>query len=170
MLRILAILSMFVFALHQDVCAQDVFEAAREGNLAVLRELRDKINSVDDRGFTPLILAVYNDKAEAVAFLLAEGADPDLADLSGNTALMGACFRGYAGSVEKLIASGADINKQNYNGATALIFAATFGHENIAKILMASGADKTKRDNRGKTALDHAEMQENQAMISILKE
>ncbi|MBM3779507.1 MAG: hypothetical protein FJW23_14930 [Acidimicrobiia bacterium] len=55
---------------------------------------------------------------EAVAFLLALGADVDAADAEGNTALHGAAMRGFPGVVQLLVDHGARLDARNRSGAT----------------------------------------------------
>ena len=149
-----------------------VFEASRSGDLAALEAIYaadpQLIHAVDGKGFTPLILAVYNEQPAAVDFLLSKGADPNAQDGAGNTALMGVCFKGYKEIAQKLLEGGADVHTRNVNGATALTFAATFGHLEIAEWLLQKGASTEVPDARGKTPRDHARIQENEAMMILL--
>lgn len=167
----LILFSLLLLAGIGTVQAQrDLFSAARNGDLTTLKQAHDanaSLDTTDARGFTPLILAVYNNQPEAAAYLLNAGASPNSADRSGNTALMGACFRGYLPLVELLLTHKAAINQPNRNGATALIFATTFGHTDIVRYLLAQKADTSLHDNRGYTAIDHARMQENAAMLAL---
>jgi ankyrin repeat protein len=153
--------------------SQDIFDAARNNDVKTIQSLVAQgvpVDTVNDRGFTPLVLAVYNDGKDAVKLLLSLNADVNAQDLSGNTALMGAAFKGLPAMAELLILHKANVNKTNFNHASPLTFAATFGQLEIARQLLRHGADKTLRDSRGKTALEYAEMQENSAMIDLLKE
>lgn len=149
-------------------------DACRRGNTTEVAQLcqlfPDLINIADAKGFTPLIIAVYNNQAATTELLLQYSADPNAQDLSGNTALMGACFKGYQNITSLLLQAGADVNIRNGQGATALIFAATFGQLEIAKLLLENGANTTFQDARGKTPLDHAVLQENIAMITLLQQ
>jgi len=55
-----------------------LIHAARKGEVAVMQELLEKnvdLNCKDEKGYTPLIIACYNNQAEAVKFLLDNGAD-----------------------------------------------------------------------------------------------
>ena len=126
------------------------------------------INAADAKGFTPLIIAAYNNHTGVVQYLLEHGAAADAADRSGNTALMGAAFKGYAGVADVLLQHGADVHVRNGQGATALTFAATFGQVALAKKLLAAGADASVPDSRGKTPIDHARIQEHEAMLQLL--
>ncbi|GAC1450271.1 MAG: hypothetical protein NVSMB7_12500 [Chitinophagaceae bacterium] len=150
-----------------------MFDACRRGNREEVEDLYeiapDLIHAEDYKGYTPLILAVYNNHPGVVDFLLQKGAKTDVQDASGNTALMGVCFRGYQELAAKLIDAGAAVNQQNGSGATALTFAATFGHLQIAELLLKKGADVSLRDVRGKSPLDHARIQENDEMVALIE-
>lgn len=152
----------------------DIFDACRRGDLKAVEQLYaddpQVIHAADFRGFTPLILAVYNDQPAVGDFLLQKGAHPDAQDAAGNSALMGVCFKGYKEIALKLLDAGADVNLRNANGATALTFAATFGHLQIAEWLLQRGADISLTDSRGKSPLDHAYIQENEAMVALLEQ
>ena len=157
---------------YQPMEAQDIFQAARDNNMALLDKIwveETNVNQTNSHGFTPLILAVYNESYEVAKFLLEKGANPDVQDSNGNTALMGAAFKGYPKMVDLLLEYKADVNLPNFNNASALLFAATFGQVEIAKKLLEKGADKNVKDNSGKTAWDHAKIQENEVMLQILK-
>ena len=151
----------------------EIFDACRRGDLAALQQMvaahPELVNARDTKGFTPLILAAYNEQPQIVDFLLGNGADIEAQDAAGNTALMGVCFKGYKDIAKKLMESGADVNARNGNGAPALTFAATFGHLQIAEWLLERGADSTLRDSRGNSPLDHAVIQDNEAMIELLQ-
>lgn len=152
----------------------DIFDACRKNDRTVAEKIYEQdssvINSTDIKGFTPLILAVYNNSPEVVDFLLENGADVNAQDAAGNTALMGVCFKGYKDLAKKLIGAGADVNQVNVNGANALTFAATFGQLEIARLLLEKGADYDQPDLRGKTPYNHAIIQENIPMIELIEE
>ncbi|HUC79895.1 MAG TPA: ankyrin repeat domain-containing protein, partial [Flavisolibacter sp.] len=101
-----------------------IFDACRNGDVAILEKLYQEnpavVNAVDAKGFTPLILAAYNNQKEVVDFLLSHGAAVDAQDAAGNTALMGVSFKGYQDIARALIDAGADVNLRNSNGAPAL--------------------------------------------------
>jgi len=151
----------------------DVFDASRRGDVTALQTAHEadpaSVNTRDEKGFTPLILAAYNDQPAVVEFLLQKGADVNAQDRAGNTALMGVCFKGYKEIAKKLIDGGADVNLRNANGAPALTFAATFGQLQIAEWLLRNGAQSNLPDSRGKTSLDHAIIQENEEMIELIQ-
>jgi len=77
---------------------QLIIPAARQGENEVIRELIKRgadINFRDEKGYTPLIIACYNNRLETARLLLDSGANIDEGDSGGNTALMGASFKGY---------------------------------------------------------------------------
>jgi ankyrin repeat protein len=149
------------------------FDACRQGDLATVEQLyhsdHSLVNITDVRGFTPLIIAVYNNEVAVTDFLLHKGAAVDAQDASGNTAMMGAGFKGYIALIKRLLDAGANVNQRNFQGATALTFAATFGQLEIAELLLQNGADLNVTDVRGKSPLAHAIIQENEAMIALLE-
>lgn len=152
--------------------SQGIFDAARNNDtIAIQHYIQEALplDTVDEKGYSPLILACYNENIKAARLLLAAGANPNVQDKSGNSALMGVAFKGYATMADLLLQHGAEIDQQNYNAATALIFAATFGHEDIVQLLLRYNADRSLQDRFGKTALSHAQMQENEGIIALLK-
>lgn len=150
-----------------------LFDAARKGDVAYLQHLLDQqidVNTQDAKGFTPLIVAAYDEHEDATKLLLAAGADPNVQDRAGNTALMGVCFKGYPNIARLLIAHGADLNLQNGNGGTALMFATLFGRNKLVKVMLDAGADTTLRDGRGLTAYDLAVQQGNEEALQLMQE
>jgi len=151
----------------------EIFDACRRGDLALVQELCAAnpalVNAVDMKGFTPLVLAAYNEQAAIVDFLIANGADLNVQDAAGNTALMGVSFKGYKEIAKRLLDAGANVNLRNSNGAPAITFAATFGHLQIAEWLLQHGADLSLCDSRGKTPIDHAVIQGNEAMVELFQ-
>jgi TPR repeat protein len=91
--------------------ARTVFDLAREGSTDELAGYVDAgipVNLTNDKGDTLLILAAYHGHPEAVAALLARGADHGRANDRGQTALAAAVFRQSAASVSRLLEAGAD--------------------------------------------------------------
>tara|TARA_B100000378_G_scaffold241486_1_gene210290 strand:+ start:33911 stop:34552 length:642 start_codon:yes stop_codon:yes gene_type:complete len=162
-----------VFLFSMNVFAQQtIFDAARSGDITTLETILNKdataVNQQDSKGYTPLILTVYNNQANAVAYLLEKGANVNAQDYSGNTALMGTAFKGYTAIAEKLLAYDAAVAVMNFNQATALTFAATFGANDIAALLLAHGANPHTKDTHGKSALDYATSQQNNVFVKLV--
>jgi len=75
---------------------QDIFTSARENNTTAIKQLIEQqvdLNQVNDRSFTPLIIAVYNNSQDVVKLLLEQGVELETQDAMGNTALIGAVFK-----------------------------------------------------------------------------
>ena len=139
--------------------SEELFTAARRGDIAGLQAALAAgvpIDAANDKGFSALVLAGYDNHLEATRFLLDHGANPNHRDASGNTALMGIGFKGYADIARLLIERGANPNLRNGGGSTALMFAAMFGRHEMLRLLLDAGADKDVQDDRGFTALQLA--------------
>ena len=132
-----------------------LFDACRSGHdegVAALLRAGVDIEVLDARGFSPLVIASYNNQLDTTRLLLDHGARPDGPEgFAGNTALMGVAFKDYVPIAELLIARGADVNYRNGSGQTALMTAALFGRDAIIDLLLAHGADASIADNTGNT-------------------
>ena len=117
----------------------DVFEAAAVGDASRLREiLREEPGAragYATDGWTPLHLAAFFGRAEAVDVLLAHGADVRATDAGGHTSLHHAAFRDDVGLVNALLAHGADATAKNGDGKTALAIAEAHSHAAVARRL-----------------------------------
>ena len=121
--------------------------AARSGNSEVVRILLEynltDINSKDDYGWTPLLLASggHNFKdGSTLRLLLEHGADINVKDGNGLTPLQWASFNGALGAVRLLLEYGADVEAANNLGKTALQEAIQEGHDEVVKFLREHGA------------------------------
>jgi ankyrin repeat protein len=120
--------------------SEDVFDLARSGETHRLQEFLDSsaeadINQKNHKGYSPLMISVYNGNYETSKLLLQSGANPNSYDLSGNTVLMGAAFKGDAELIALLIERGAEKDLKNRNGLTAEEWASAFGRKNVLSIL-----------------------------------
>src|SRR5690606_17616678 len=79
----------------------------------ILRQNPEWLNTKDQRGSTPLLLATYYGYEELTDFILSLNPDLNTKDGSGNTALMGVCFKGNEAMARKLIQAGANVNETN---------------------------------------------------------
>ena len=91
--------------------AHTLFDAAREGNSAVLRGYLDAgapATLTNAAGDSLLMLAAYHGHEETVQLLVHHGADVNSANDRGQTPLAGAVFKGYTGVARALLDAGAD--------------------------------------------------------------
>ena len=117
------------------------------------------INSRDvTSGETALHLVIARRDNTWLSFLLAKGANPNLADNRGNTPLMNAVQARFEDGVRTLLAGGAQIDKTNGSGETPLIRAVQIRDIGLVRLLVAQGANADKRDTiAGMSARDYAE-------------
>ncbi len=103
----------------------------------------------------PLIGAARSGDTQAIATLLAGGADPNQRwGVNGWTPLMHAIHKNQKASVEALMAGGADVNaRSGGNAITALIMAAGYGYSDIVQLLLDKGADPYAETRDGASAL-----------------
>jgi len=103
----------------------------------------------------PLIGAARSGNTQAIATLLAAGADPNQRwGVNSWTPLMHAIHKNQKGPVEALLAGGADVNARGGSqGITALIMAAGYGYAEIVQLLLDKGADPHAETTGGDSAL-----------------
>jgi ankyrin repeat protein len=120
--------------------SEDIFALARCGDPHNLYEFLNSgmeinINQKNHKGYSPLMISVYNGNYETSELLLERGADPNSSDHSGNTILMGAAFKGDVELIKLLINRGAQKELKNLDGLTAEQWASAFGRHNVLSIL-----------------------------------
>jgi uncharacterized protein len=142
--------------------APGVHTAAAFGHVDRLRALLDGDPALVDRyaqdGFTPLQLAAFFGRREAVDLLLERGADVSLAAKNPMevTALHAAAAAGDATIVESLLERGSDANARQEGGYTALHEAALRGNDEMVDVLLRHGAQPETRDDGGRRPADLA--------------
>lgn len=115
------------------------------------------VNARDMDGLTALIAAIQNRDTQWTAYLLRQGADPNLALRNGETPLMAAARLGLQDVVDWLLSVGAQVNDANKMGETALILAVQQRQTQIVQALLKAGADPDKADSaQGYSARDYA--------------
>lgn len=118
---------------------KELLEYCRCGNLEAIREIcavKKHINSADEHGWTPLIVATYNNQAEVVEYLISQGADIHAVNNNGTTLLMyakEAYRRTKDGRIfMRLLSLGVDIDKADYYGKTLKDYCMEEGIQQIA--------------------------------------
>ena len=99
------------------------------------------------------LLFVKNGSTQAAKQLLAQGADVNARNKSGNTALFLASMTRKTDLVQLILGRGANINEKNEGNRTALDVAVNLGYVPIVKLLISKGADVNAQDFRGFTVL-----------------
>lgn len=116
------------------------------GHLEVAEYLLGKgadVNAVatNGTGYNALTGAVASGHTSIVAWLLANGADPNYRYGAGYSPLLTAAANGHLGIVSLLLASGADLHAKANDGKTALRFAQERGHADVTEVLRSHGAE-----------------------------
>ena len=136
----------------QDVNAA-LISAARDGNENVVGKLLLENgvdpNSVDQDGFTALMLAAKNGHKEVAELLLKNGANPNHAAENGCTALIYSVQNSHKDVVRLLLENGALPNQvvkyEDQEETTALLTSVGYdGDDEIAKVLLEYGADSNQ--------------------------
>jgi ankyrin repeat protein len=91
--------------------------------------------------------------ATAVATLLEQKADPNIAQVDGMTALLWASYHDDVVTAQRLINSGADVGATNRYGISALSLACTNGNGALVRLLLKNGADPNTTQSGGETVL-----------------
>jgi ankyrin repeat protein len=105
-----------------------------------LIEMDSPLESRNDRGFTPLALAIKIKKHDLVDLLLSAGASVHAVEKYGKSVLMLAAEIGDHRMVARLLERGAAVNSVDQYGQTPLSRAGLAGHTRVVKLLLAKGA------------------------------
>ena len=120
-------------------------------------------------GTTPLHEAAHLDDTQAIARLIAAGADVNAANRYGVTPLWLACLNGSAAAIELLLKAGADPNAVLRSGETVLMTAARTGRIDAVNTLLRHGTSVNAKEAwRGQTALMWAAAEGHAPVIEAL--
>jgi len=135
---------------------------------AALAQAEAAINLADPvSGLTPSTLAVKNDHADTVAFLLEAGADPAQLSPRGIPVLVDAASSNDC-AIVRLLDKGAHIEQASKNGWTPLCLAAANRHYAMVEILLNKGANIEHADENGWTPLCWAAANGHLAVVELL--
>jgi ankyrin repeat protein len=173
-----------VLLFTSGACRADIFEAAKQGDVAATRQALAEATLPDVRddrhGRTPLHWAAEGGHTEVTRLLLAAGADVNAEDRDcGSKPLHLAAQGGHTDVIQLLLDAGADVNAENRDcGSKPLYCAVWKGHAPAAKLLLERGAavDATNRTRsrvsagsiRDDTALDRASEDGRTDLVALL--
>ena len=149
-----------IFAIARNGCAEDLQE--------VLKHHPEAINARNSSGYSPLTLACYNGNLEVAAILAKQVENININSDSG-TPLMAAVFKNDLKMTQMLLDLDADPNIADPNKVTALHYAVQFIRNDLIRLLMSYGADISLKDNKGLSPWDYAIQQDNQSILTLLK-
>lgn len=117
----------------------------------------DILETQDNNGCTPLIVACCDGKLEAVKGLVAQGANLFAMNKEGWTALGFACANDHLPVVQYLVAFNRScLDFPDRDGRTPLHRAVNYGRSIVAQYLLSEGANIEHRDDKSKTPLHAA--------------
>ena len=148
-------------------CTRLMYLIIKGINLDIIQDYllknREEIDAVNEKGWTALMIACYNN-IQIVKLLLLTGADVNIQVNDGWTALIIASY--YAGTdgnvetVRLLLERGADVNKYNHFGMNSLIcavkHAGSKSNVETVRLLLEKGADFNSFDQSDRTPLMYA--------------
>lgn len=70
---------------------EELLDACRDGNLQMVKDIcavKEHIYAANEKGWTPLIVATYNNQIEIVKYLISMGADIQVKNINGTNLLM----------------------------------------------------------------------------------
>lgn len=118
----------------------DLFDFSRTGDLRGLADTltaspETDLNSQNTRGYSPLMLAVYNGQKDFCEALLRCGANVNSTDSVGNTVLMASAFKGDLNILKLLLEFGATTELKNQSNMTVRDWAVMFGRGEVLAYL-----------------------------------
>lgn len=113
----------------------------------------EDINALDEYGFTPLIEAAIVDSIKMSSFLLEQGANPNLQDVTGAVALHWAVENNNLALCELLLKNGANPNAYNLAGQPVLVMPTLRRQVDLKRLLLRYGADQVFADDYINTKL-----------------
>lgn len=153
-------LFMLVLFISLPAVAEEIHDAAQQGDLAKIKELLEKnpdlLEARSESEKTPLHYAAQGGHKEIVELLLAKGADVNAKNSAMETPLHYAAALGHKEVVDLLHAKGAALRNRNIDGDTPLHYAARFGNSETIRVLIEKGSDVNCKNKYNVTPLDLA--------------
>ncbi|EAY17848.1 hypothetical protein TVAG_010720 [Trichomonas vaginalis G3] len=147
-----------------DITSTNLHSAANSNNYVCAEILIShgvNVNSKNNDGSSPLIIAAKHGYVEIVKLLLSHGAFINETDNEGKTALYLALRHNSIDIVKLLISHGADVNIKNNIGLSPLMTAIYQNCFEIAELLLSHGANINDKEIHGYSALHFATYKNN---------
>ncbi|EAY14238.1 hypothetical protein TVAG_486810 [Trichomonas vaginalis G3] len=142
----------------EDDVPEGMLRAAFSGNMKELQSCvhnkPEQMKDMYDRIGYPLHCAIFNDKPEAVEYLLRKGAKVNQKGALGQTPLHFACQSEVKKIFDAVVGTkGIEIDPVDDEGDTPLIVCAKYNRADYAAVLIQKGANLNKQNKEGDTAL-----------------
>lgn len=127
-----------------------------EADVNLVRQAVDAgadLETRDDRGRTPLLVAVTENRVEVAEVLVKAGADPDALDERHDTPWLVTGVTGSVPMAKVLLEAKPDLTITNRFGGVSLIPASERGHAEYVRLVAGSGIDVDHVNDLGWTAL-----------------
>jgi hypothetical protein len=166
------ILLFCLFVFNFSFAQSDIFNIARKGTVEEMKKLiednRNLVNTPNNAGFSPLIIATYSSNLQVAKYLLNIAEDINYQSPEG-TVLMAAIMRNNIEMMHLLLEKRANIEITNDNGVTPLMLAIQFKNIEIIKLLLNNNANKAAIDKEGKTTFEYAVATKEETIIQLFK-
>lgn len=126
------------------------------------------IDTRDERGWTPLMVSIFNSREEIAILLIRSGANVHAKGTDGYGPTHWAAFQGFSDVIKLLIEKHADVNAQSNHGITPLLQAATRGHRRVVEQLLAGGARVNLASDEGWAPLHKAAANGHVEIVKLL--
>ena len=120
------------------VVAENIIEAVNEIDIISLNVLLAEgasVDTVDNAGNSPLMLAAKIGNPKMIDIILAHNPEINRRNNNGETALMIAAKSGILQNVASLVSAGADSEMRNQNGYSSVQIAQRYGHSSVIQFL-----------------------------------
>ncbi|XP_014836910.1 PREDICTED: ankyrin repeat and SAM domain-containing protein 6 isoform X1 [Poecilia mexicana] len=154
----------------------DVFSALKLGNSQLVKDILEEdpaqVNSSNQDGASPLMMAAVSGQLEVVQLMVEKKADIDKQDsVHGWTALMQATYHGNKDIVKYLLSQGADVNLRAKNGYTAfdLVMLLNDPDTELVRLLasVCMQVDKDKSKHRGRALISRSKSRQSLNNIPV---
>ncbi|XP_008305927.1 ankyrin repeat and SAM domain-containing protein 6 [Cynoglossus semilaevis] len=154
----------------------DVFSALKLGNFQLVKEILEEdpsqVNSSNQEGASPLMMAAVCGQLEVVQLIVDKNADIDKQDgVHGWTALMQATYHGSKSIVKYLLDQGANVNLRAKNGYTAfdLVMLLNDPDTELVRLLasVCMQVDKDKSKHRSRAAMTRSKSRQSLNNIPV---
>ena len=151
-----------------DTEGDDALHVTAEKRIRILRKVGTDVNAKDEKGWSPLHHAAWENSADNVQILVDLGANVDAKDLHSRRPLHYAAKLGHIEVARALIKAGAGVNKKDVYGQTALHVAAKEGYAEVVRELIGNGAKIDAKDKKGQSPLHRAVWNNRTDIVQIL--